>query len=62
MKTIIANCWNHIAAVYDNSILKIYINGIEKSQAGSGDVIYSILDNVNVGRRGGNISSKYNVL
>jgi hypothetical protein len=27
---IVANCWNHIAAVYDNSVLRIYVNGIEK--------------------------------
>jgi len=51
--TIVANCWNHIAAVYDNSVLKIYVNGVEKSQAGSGDVIYSITNFVNIGRRGG---------
>ncbi|MCD4817689.1 MAG: LamG domain-containing protein [Candidatus Cloacimonetes bacterium] len=47
------NCWNHLAAVYDNSTLKIYVNGIEKTQAGSGNIVYSVFDNVNIGRRGG---------
>ncbi len=50
---LVENCWNHIAAVYDNSVLRIFVNGVGKSQAGSGDVVYSITDNVNIGKRGG---------
>jgi len=45
--------WTHVAGVYDNSTLKIYVNGIEKTRATSGDVAYSIDFYLNIGRRGG---------
>nr|NQU91120.1 T9SS type A sorting domain-containing protein [Bacteroidota bacterium] len=50
---IIAGTWNHIAGVFDNSTLKVYVNGVEKTLAGSGDIFYSLYDYVNIGRRGG---------
>ncbi|MDM8536732.1 FG-GAP-like repeat-containing protein [Desulfobacterales bacterium HSG17] len=45
--------WHHVAAVYDNSTAKIYVDGVEKTQAFTGDIVYSLTGFVNIGRRGG---------
>ncbi|NOR45588.1 MAG: hypothetical protein GQ534_08400 [Candidatus Delongbacteria bacterium] len=50
---LVVNSWNHIAGVYDNSTLKLYVNGVSKTLVGSGSVVYSLTDFVNIGRRGG---------
>ena len=38
-ETITQDSWNYIAGVYENSTLKVYVNGIEKTLTGTGDVL-----------------------
>lgn len=45
--------WHHLAGVYDNSVLRVYVDGQETSKVASGDVVYTDIDNLNLGRRGG---------
>jgi len=51
--SVILNQWNHVAGVYDNSMMKAYLNGEETTLQGTGDVVYQVLDHLNIGRRGG---------
>jgi len=52
-ETISANQWWHAAGVYHNSVMKVYVNGTEKTLQGTGDIVYEVTDHVNIGRRGG---------
>jgi hypothetical protein len=46
--------WYHVVGVYDNSTLKVYVNGhLDNSKSASGDVAYAVTAALNVGRRGG---------
>jgi hypothetical protein len=45
--------WCHVAGVYDNSVLRVYVNGHQTSKPAAGDVAYASLNFVNIGRRGG---------
>lgn len=50
---VILNQWNHLVCVYENSMMKVYVNGIEKTLQGSGDIVYEVTNHINLGRRGG---------
>ena len=48
------NEWYYLVGVYDNSVLKIYVNGIlDNTKIAQGDVRYELTDYVTIGRRGG---------
>ena len=48
------NEWYYLVGVYDNSVLKIYVNGIlDNTKIAQGDVRYEVTDYVTIGRRGG---------
>ena len=52
-----AGQWYHLTGVYRNSVLEIYINGVlDSTKTASGDVVYSVTTNLNIGRRGGTSS------
>lgn len=59
-QTLTAGQWYHLAGVYDNSVVKVYVDGQETSHVASGDVVYTVFDNVNIGRRGGTNSPNTN--
>ncbi|MFA7654756.1 MAG: LamG domain-containing protein, partial [Candidatus Dojkabacteria bacterium] len=51
------NEWYYLVGVYDNSVLKIYVNGIlDNTKIAQGDVRYEVTDYVTIGRRGGTAS------
>ncbi|MCB9865506.1 MAG: M4 family metallopeptidase [Phycisphaerales bacterium] len=60
--TIDVNQWHHVAGVYDNSVLKVYVDGQETSKPAAGDVAYTVTDSLNLGRRGGTNSPNTNFL
>ncbi|MCB9866413.1 MAG: LamG domain-containing protein [Phycisphaerales bacterium] len=41
ISTIDPNQWHHMAGVYDDSVLKVYVDGQETSKPAAGDVAYS---------------------
>jgi len=55
-ESVLLNQWNHVVGVYDNSMMKIYLNGEETALQGTGDVVYEVTDHVNIGRKGGTAS------
>jgi hypothetical protein len=48
-----AGKWHHVAAVYEQSVLRLYVDGEVTSREAQGDVRYSVLTSFNLGRRGG---------
>jgi len=62
ISTIDPNQWHHMAGVYDDSVLKVYVDGQETSKPAAGDVAYTVTASLNIGRRGGTNSPNTNFL